>query len=397
MKTLAPPDPQAQLRPSRVATRASLHVLQLGMGWFPEQPGGLNRVFYHLAEHLAEVGVQPHGLVAAREASVADAPHVHAFAPVDAPLPLRLWQARAAVGAVGHLPIGVVASHFALYTLPALGRLPDVPLVVHFHGPWAAEGQVEGASPVEHRAKRWVERRVYGRASRLIVLSEAFRKVLIERYGIPEERVAIVPGGVELSRFDVGVSRQEARERLGWPADRPVVLAVRRLAPRMGLTDLVAAVETVRRRVPEILVLIAGKGPLAGELQARIEAGGLERHVRLLGFVPDDDLPLAYRAADLSVVPTAALEGFGLIAAESLAAGTPVMVTPVGGLPEVVRDLSEALVLPASGSAALAEGLSGALTGALVLPDAAACQRFAARYDWSVIAAHTARVYRSVL
>ena len=68
-------------------------------------------------------------------------------------------------------------------------------------------------------------------------------------------------------------------------------------------------------------------------------------------------LPLAYRAADLTVVPTVALEGFGLIAVESLAAGTPVLVTPVGGLPEVVAALSPALVLAATGSAPLADAV----------------------------------------
>jgi glycosyltransferase involved in cell wall biosynthesis len=105
---------------------------------------------------------------------------------------------------------------------------------------------------------------------------------------------------------------------------------------------------TVRRIHPEVLLLIAGKGPLHDALSARIEDLGLQRHVRLLGYVPDADLALAYRAADLSVVPTVALEGFGLITVESLAAGTPVLVTPVGGLPETVQALAPNLILPAA-------------------------------------------------
>ena len=71
----------------------------------------------------------------------------------------------------------------------------------------------------------------------------------------------------------------------------------------------------------------------------------MANHVRMLGSSRDADLPLYYRAADLSVVPTVALEGFGLVAAESLAAGCPALVTPVGGLPSVVADLSPDLVL----------------------------------------------------
>ena len=366
------------------------------MGWFPEQTGGLNRVYYNLMKHLPAVGIQPHGVVAGRSTAIGEAYHVDTFAPIESPLPRRLLGARRLMRDLNVRQYQVVGSHFALYTLPALDLLKDVPLVVHFHGPWAAEGQAEGASSFVYNVKDWVENRVYSRAQRFITLSEAFRQVLTERHRVPEEQVSIVRGGVDIGRFAVCSSRREARERLQLPPDRPIVLAVRRLAPRMGLQDLVAAAECIRQRVPEVLILIAGKGPLAGDLQTLIEDSNLSRHVRLVGFVADEDLPLAYRAADLSVVPTVALEGFGLIAAESLAAGTPVLVTPVGGLPEVVQELSQDLVLPTTGPAALAERISAALLGDIQLPDAEACQRFAAQYDWPVIAAQVARVYREV-
>jgi glycosyltransferase involved in cell wall biosynthesis len=102
--------------------------------------------------------------------------------------------------------------------------------------------------------------------------------------------------------------------------------------------------------------------------------------VRLLGFVPDDDLPYAYRAADLTIVPTIALEGFGLIVAESFAAGTPCLVTS------------------GTGSAAIAAGVTAALTGAVSMPTAAACLDFARRnYDWSVIAERTRLVYEEAV
>ena len=76
---------------------------------------------------------------------------------------------------------------------------------------------------------------------------------------------------------------------------------------------------------------------------------GLQDHVRLLGHVPEADLPLAYRAADLTVMPTASLEGFGLSVIESLAAGTPVLATPVGGMLDILPPLGEQLVLEGAG------------------------------------------------
>lgn len=166
----------------------------------------------------------------------------------------------------------------------------------------------------------------------------------------------------------------------------------------MGLENLLSAVASLRQAIPDILVMIAGRGRLEATLAARIEAEGLGRNVTLLGFVADEDLPYAYGAADLSVVPTTALEGFGLIAAELLASGTPCLVTPVGGLPEVVSALSANLVLPAATPAAIAHGIGAALRGALALPDSAACSAYAAeKFAWPTIAAAVAGVYRVAL
>jgi glycosyltransferase involved in cell wall biosynthesis len=141
--------------------------------------------------------------------------------------------------------------------------------------------------------------------------------------------------------------------------------------------------------------MIAGRGVLQAQLAAQIEAAGLGSYVKLLGFVSDDDLPLLYRGANLSVVSTVALEGFGLIVAESLAAGTPCLVTPVGGLPEIVTALCPNMVLPGVDAGALAEGIQAALLGQIKLPDDATCRAYAVEnFAWGLIASRVAEVYR---
>jgi glycosyltransferase involved in cell wall biosynthesis len=100
----------------------------------------------------------------------------------------------------------------------------------------------------------------------------------------------------------------------------------------------------------------------------------------------------------MSIVPTVALEGFGLTTIESLASGTPVLVTPVGGLPEAVAPLSPDLVLERSGATALGAALIDALLGRITLPDDTSCIRYArSRFDLDVVAAQVAAVYREAI
>jgi glycosyltransferase involved in cell wall biosynthesis len=379
---------------------SELRTLQIGMEWLPENPGGLNRFYYELIRRLPGEGVRVRGLVAGSPAvERSSGGHVRAVCHPAAPVPLRLWRWRRQVSReLRTNPIHLLVGHFALYTFPALSFVRgDLPLVVHFQGPWALEGREEGTRPVSTAPRVAVERSVYRRAARLLVLSDAFARILL-RCGIPEDRIRKVPGGVDADRFAVAATRSAARQQLGWENDRPTVLTVRRLVRRVGLENLLAAAADVRRSVPDVLIRIAGTGPMAGELKERIRTDGLDRNVRLLGLLPEEHLPLAYRAADLTVVPSIALEGFGLSAAESLAAGTPVLVTPVDGLPETVAPLSPALVLESTGRGALADCLTRALRGELTLPVRVGCQAYArSRFDWPVVVRAVAAAYREAV
>jgi glycosyltransferase involved in cell wall biosynthesis len=386
------------------STAKTLTVLALGMHWFAEGSGGMDRVFYDLVTGLPAYGIAVRALVEG-PAGVASATDgvVSSYCPIsDEARPLgRLGRVRGIRRRIGELVAGggcdVIATHFALYPALATGRLGSLPHVTHFHGPWAAESRMEGEGGLATTAKFWMERPVYRRSSRVVVLSRAFGDLVQRRYGVDPARVRVIPGCVDLPRFAVRPDRMAARAQLGWPTDRPILLSVRRLASRMGLDRLIAAMPAIARAHPEVLLLIAGKGRLATALQQQTEALGMARHVRFLGFLPDADLPLAFRAADINVVPTIALEGFGLTAAEALAAGTPSMVTPVGGLPEVVAELSPDLVFASSGADEIAAGLSAALSGRLRLPDQAACAAYAAaRFDPALAVARTAAVYREL-
>lgn len=379
-----------------------LRLFQIGTGWFPETKGGTENVYYNLANTLAAGGASVGGIVSGRgRAEIDTGNRIRSFSIDGQPIHRRATVIRAVLhdSFASERP-QIVASHFALYALPVLDRLRRFPLVTHFHGPWAFESSAEGASRAAVLAKLAIEQLVYRRSDRIIAMSDAFRDILIQRYRLPERRIEMVPNGVDTATFDLALSRDAARQRLGWAPDRPTVFTVRRLVRRMGLDRLIDAWAEMRSQGHglDAMLHIAGKGPERAALEQQANERGLAACIQFDGLISDEALRLSYRAADLTVIPTASLEGFGLIAAESLAAGTPVLTTPVGGLPEVVSGLSTAMVLDGTTVRDIAAGLSDTLADPARMPSATACRDYAQRtYDWSVIAPKVAAVYRSAL
>ncbi|MDQ1431285.1 MAG: hypothetical protein QOF40_1887 [Actinomycetota bacterium] len=358
--------------------------LLLGLGWSPDQPGGLNRYFRDLLTALggaAAVVIGP-----GRDAT----PGTVVVSDHAAPLVTRLRAFSRAARRAG-AATDVVDAHFALYAaLPVrLGALRRRPLVVHFHGPWAREAAaVRRSGQASRCARTLVERAVYRRADRVVTLSGAFGRVLAHEYGVSPWRIDIVRPGVDLDRFRPG-DGAAARVELGLPPDAKVVLAVRRLVARTGIDRLVDAWS--RLDDGGAILVIAGDGPERARLEARVRTLGL-RNVRFLGTVPEGQLPPLYRAADVCVVPSVELEGFGLVVLEALASGTPVIVTDVGGLPEAVAGLGCDVVVPGDGGA-LGDRISRALDGRSALPTPAQCRAHAEKFSWPAAAARHRRVY----
>jgi glycogen synthase len=322
-----------------------------------------------------------------------------AFANPDAPLVKRLIAARRAGQAeLQHASIDLIAVHFALYGMPLLDRLRQRPTVIHFHGPWAAESGVEGSRSLRMRIKHKFEEHVYRTGRRIIVLSEAFRREVTAQFDVADERIRVIPGGVDINRFQPALTAKQARTRLGWPDDQRIVLSVRRLVRRMGLENLIDAVRLVSAYRDDFVLYIGGSGPLDSELRQRISEAALEHRIKLLGRLSDEDLPIAYRAADVSIVPSQALEGFGLTVVESLACGTPVCATPVGGLPEILSPFAPQCIFRDTSVSAMADMLGSVLRDPSILPSQKDCRTHAVTsFSWSSVAGRVAEVYREVL
>ncbi len=209
------------------------------------------------------------------------------------------------------------------------------------------------------RAIRRVEREVYRRAHRLIVLSDYTRRRLAEAFGIGQARVRVAPAGADALPQGLLAHRDDFRARLGWQG--PVALTIRNLVPRTGVDLLVQAAAWLKHAHPELSWAVVGDGPFREALEALARGTGVEDRVRFYGHVPEADAVRMRVAADLFVLPTRALEGFGLVIAEANLAGCPVVATPVGAIPEVAGRVPGNRLAARPDPEAIAETVAAAL------------------------------------
>jgi len=242
------------------------------------------------------------------------------------------------------------------------------------------------------RARRWIERIVIRRCHHVIVLSEFMKQQVMVAHGIAARHITVIPGAADPAAFYPPHDRNEVRRELKLPENRTLLLTVRNLVPRMGLENILEAMTMLGEEQRNLLLLIGGEGQLRPRLDELIRSKGLQDAVQLLGFIPEDQLAKYYQASDLVVMPTLQLEGFGLVTVEALACGTPVMGTPVGAIPEVLRTVDPLLVTDGIDGVSLAKTLRVLLNRFRMQPGER--ERFSTkgrevverRYNW---AAHT--------
>ncbi|WHE35754.1 glycosyltransferase family 4 protein [Microbacterium sp. BDGP8] len=359
-----------------------LPILMTGSEWFATRPGGLNRYFYELFSATARLeDASPSG------AAFGDAPEIPGALSWEAGGDTRSRVLASRRPIPGVRP-RVVDRHFSLYG-PPRRRYPDALQIVHFQGPWADESRVAGGGRASTAMKRVVERRRYHDADHLIVLSAPFKAILVEKYGIAPERVTILAPGVDAGRF--AAARGDGASQA---AERPTVLCVRRLEHRMGIDVLIRAWDDISRSVPDAELRIVGTGTAEDELRELATRSAKPGSITFAGRLSDEALVAAYSAATISVVPTTQLEGFGLIALESLAAGKPVVVTDCGGLPDGVKGLDPSLVVTPGDETELARRITEALLGKR--PSAAECVAHAKTFSWESVAQRHLALYREL-
>lgn len=327
--------------------------------------GGVPEAVYHLLRTLPaeRYDCNLYVLRAATDEREAREGRLDRFRELGVPVvfPERDEQKMAVVGDLARWIMGerIDILHTHSYKPNLYGRLAGLlckhtglKIVGHYHNQydnkWEADGGLIFDRLLAHSSER------------LVAVSESVRQHVAERMRIPAEPITVILNGVEAERF-AGRDRVQSRAAFDLPQGQPVVGMVGRISEQKGQGDFIRAAQLLRREFPDALFLVVGSADEAAQLarmQALVADLGLGSAVRFTGHV--SDIPAIYAALDVLAAPSR-WEGFGLMLVEAMAAGTPIVATRVGAIPEVVVEGETALLVPPADPAAIAEAVGALL------------------------------------
>lgn len=412
--------------PAAVNTAAK-HILMLAWEFPPLVVGGLSRAVYDLARHLADERCEVH--VITREVSgcpvyeVMNRVHVHRV-PIptsETSIGFMDWvlQMNAAFADCAEqliinrkLSFDYLHAHDWLVYAAAheLKHTYRFPLITTIHA--TEYGRNHGAltTELQHRIHE-IEHMLVQESDHVIVCSQAMVHEIHRLFQVPHACITMIPNGVDCSAqlkdsinaTDVySIKHQESylqEFRLKYAEnDEFILFFIGRLVYEKGIHVLLQALPLIIQQVHNVQLLIAGSGPMQAQLQSLIHELQLEAHVRLLGFVHDEDRDKLFQIADVCVFPSL-YEPFGIVALEAMGTGTPVVVSDIGGLAEIIaHDRDGFKALPGH-----AESLAWHTAELLLDRDKAAQfaseakRKVLTQYDWHSIAESTQKVYEGVM
>ncbi|MBN2406066.1 MAG: glycosyltransferase family 4 protein [Elusimicrobia bacterium] len=274
------------------------------------------------------------------------------------------------------------------------------PKIYIFHSPWHEEYEIRaGKKGIGYWLRMWMEKKIVKNSDNIVVLSEFMKQKVMKTHKIDAARTSIVPGGIDTERFKPADDINLVRKSLSIPDKRIVLLTVRNLVPRMGLENLITAMRDIVNKHKNVILLIGGRGYLREKLQQQVDESGLAEYIKFLGYIDNELLPSYYQSADIFVLPTRVLEGFGLVTLEALASGTPVLGTPVGGTVEILKKFGSDFMFRDSTPGSMAELINKYIDN---IPSEHNVLRKRCRdfinenYSWKIFASEIENVYSKI-
>lgn len=386
-----------------------MRVLMLSWEYPPRVVGGLARHVQELSRALAgdlEVHVvtcSVEGGTLARDRGVwvhrtdPIGPRVDEFMPWAGQLSHAIL-ARAFRVAAEAGPFDIVHAHDWTTALAGVGlkRELGLPLVATIHATeWGRNGGL--ASSMQRRISD-LEWFLCYEAWRVIVCSLHMQNEVGAVFGLPRDKVRVVPNGVDADQFEQAHAIRLRGAGAQFASDERIILFVGRLVREKGVHTLIEAMPKILSYWPGARLIVAGCGPAEASLRESAASLGLGGKVSLVGFVPDEERNRLYGMAAVAVVPSL-YEPFGITALEAMAAGTPLVAADTGGLAQIMKHGANGWLFYAGNPNSLADAVLHVLHCPQAAGEvaAAARQEVLSTYDWGAIAHKTRDVYEEVL
>jgi len=211
------------------------------------------------------------------------------------------------------------------------------------------------------------------------------------------KKIVVIPNGIDLSKYNVNYSKEECREKINLPLDKKIVLFLSAIREKKAPDLLIKAMQKVIKEIPNAYLVMAGKGRMESKIIQLARELAINDLITFPGFVRESKKPLYFKAADVFVLPSYD-EIFGIVNLEAMACGTPVVATRVGGIPEIVKDGKNGLLVPPKDPDALADAIIYLLENEDVRRGMGERGREMVKdYSWDKIAEQYERIYEMVL
>lgn len=261
-----------------------------------------------------------------------------------------------------------------------------IPTILHMH---LTE---RGYSCFRNSIKKKILKRILEKSDVIVVLSKYWKDMFNNDLQIPERKLMIIHNGVDINKFK-HYNYRSSRKKLRLSHNKKVIFSLGNLIERKGFRYLIEAINEVRRYRDDFICFIGGEGPEREKLQKIINDLDLQDFAKLIGYIPDELLPIWMNACDIFVLPSLG-EGSPLVMFEALACGKPFIGTKVGAIPEIIISKDYGLLCPATDHECLAEKILIALEKEW---DREKIRKYAEQFTWDRIAEKTLRLYQSIL
>ena len=281
------------------------------------------------------------------------------------------------------------------YAAKTLKNSYNIPIVSTIHATEA--GRNSGIHDEQQRYINDTEWMLTYESSEVIVNSNYMKGELQRLFGLPYEKINVVPNGVNLNLFN-GIERDYNFRRKYAMDNEKIILFMGRLVYEKGIQHLIAAMPKILNGYRDSKLVVCGKGAMIDELKAQANAMGIGNKVYFAGYMNGKDVQKMYKAADIAVFPST-YEPFGIVALEAMLSENPVVVSDIGGLNEIVEHRENGMKSYAGNANSIADSILELLYDHKLCADITkkAKNKVRNNYNWSKIAQDTHFTYQKAI